>query len=95
MLSFNQFKKLRGEIVLNSLFINDYQNSLGIDPKRVCDFFEGYLEDKMIIFEEENPHATPEQKDKHFVKVLDKNDIEDMYNYYLSIEGDCLPRARA
>lgn len=91
MLTYEQLKQLRGEIVLNSLFLNDYQNSLGIDPQKVCDFFNGYLEDKMICFEEDNPHATSKQKDRYFDKVLHENDIQSMYDYYMCIEGDCLP----
>lgn len=91
MLTYEQLKQLRGEIVLNSIFVKDYSNSLGIDPQRVCDFFEGYLEYKMICFSEDNPKATPKQKDRYFDKVLQENDIQDMYDYYQSIEGDYLP----
>ena len=36
--------KLRSEIVLNSLFISDYQNSIGLDPREVCIFFDGYVD---------------------------------------------------
>ena len=36
--------KLRKEIKLGSLFITDYRNSFGIDPRKVCDFFDGFLE---------------------------------------------------
>ncbi len=91
MLSFRQFKKLRGEIVLNSLYLSDYENSLGIDPQYVYDFFEGYLEYEMTIFCEEHPKATARQKDNHFEKIIDKNDLRAMYDHYLQIEGDCLP----
>lgn len=40
-----ELKQLRKEIVLNSIFIKDYSNSFGIDPEKVCNFFDGYLED--------------------------------------------------
>jgi len=40
----NQLWELRKEIVLNSLYISDYENSFHIDPNAVCDFFDGYLE---------------------------------------------------
>lgn len=35
--------QLRREITLGSLFIADYNNSFGISPKLVCNFFDGYL----------------------------------------------------
>lgn len=91
MLTYKQFEQLRGEIVLNSIFINDYSNSLGINPHKVCDFFDSYLDMKTSNYEEDNPHATNKQKDRYFDKVLHENDIQDMYDYYLHIEGDCLP----
>ena len=43
-LSFAKIKKLRKEIVLNSLFIRDYQNSLGLDPNQVMYYFDAYFE---------------------------------------------------
>lgn len=30
------------ESCLGSLYIDDYRNSFGIDPKYLCDFFEAY-----------------------------------------------------
>lgn len=35
--------QLRNEIVLGSLFLDDYKNSFGYDEKKVCTFFDGYL----------------------------------------------------
>ena len=35
--------QLRQEICLGSLFIHDYDNSFGISPNQVCNFFDGYL----------------------------------------------------
>lgn len=37
-------EQLRKEIVLGSLFTNDYKNTFGINPNAVQDFFDGYLE---------------------------------------------------
>ena len=34
---------LRMEIVLNSLYVADYENSFGIPAKITCDFFMGYI----------------------------------------------------
>ena len=35
---------LRNEIVLNSLYVDDYENSFFLTPKSVCDFFDSYVE---------------------------------------------------
>lgn len=43
-LTASQLLRLRKEIVLNSLYLRDYENSFGIDQKEVCNFFEGYVE---------------------------------------------------
>lgn len=40
----DQLWALRQQIVLNSLFINDYNNDMGIDPKECATFFDGYVE---------------------------------------------------
>ena len=40
-----QLWKLRKEIVLGSLYIDDYKNSFGINPENVCDFFNSFIED--------------------------------------------------
>ena len=37
-------KKLRGEIVLNSCFTSDYENSFGISADSVAAFFDGYYD---------------------------------------------------
>lgn len=39
-----QLWKLRKQICINSLFYVDYENDYGIDPKEVCDFFNGWLD---------------------------------------------------
>ena len=43
--SFEDVKKLRREICLNSLYYSDYKNSLMLDEWEVCAFFDGYLEE--------------------------------------------------
>lgn len=35
--------ELRQQIVLNSIYVTDYRNSFGIDEKKVCYFFDGYI----------------------------------------------------
>lgn len=36
--------QLRKDIVLNSIYLEDYENSLGLDPREVHDFFQGFSE---------------------------------------------------
>ena len=51
MYSYKNFKfwnktklwNLRNEIVLNSLYISDYENSFGIPAAIVCEFFDSYI----------------------------------------------------
>lgn len=45
MMTYNNFKKLRNEIVLNSLFLKDYSNSFYIKNKTVCAFFDSAIDD--------------------------------------------------
>lgn len=35
---------LRCEITLNSLFVNDYENSFGFSASCICTFFDSYME---------------------------------------------------
>ena len=44
MLTKEQLLQLRKEIVLNSLYFNDYKNSFGIDKNLVYNFFDSYME---------------------------------------------------
>lgn len=85
MLTKNQLKQLRKEIVLNSLFLNDYNNSLFIKEKTACAFFDSYIEYLYEIAHENN------FKSNDITDVLNKYDnIENLYNYYLCYENDPL-----
>ena len=72
--------KLREEIVLNSLYISDYENSFGFSPKSVNLFFDSYVsfldelaeEDGMII----------EDTFKFFDKYDTTDNLESWYNCY-------------
>ena len=44
MLTKNQLKTLRNDVVLNSLFLKDYSNNLYIKNDNVCAFFDSYME---------------------------------------------------
>ena len=52
-LSKRKLAELRKEIVLDSLFLRDYKNSLGLDENAVYYFFEGYSEMLYLDVEEE------------------------------------------
>ena len=81
MLSKKDLQVLRNEILLNSLFISDYENSFGLDLWEVNTFFDGYLdylEDLMI----ENNCS-----DENYFDNLEKYDtLENLWNYYNELE---------
>ena len=85
MLTKNQLKQLRKEIVLNSLYLKDYSNSLYIKEKTACAFFDSYIEYLYEI-------ATEDQfKSKDILDVIDRYDnIDNLYNYYNCYEDDPL-----
>ena len=85
MLTKNQLKQLRKEIVLNSLFLNDYNNSLFIKEKAAYAFFDSYIEYLYEIAHENN------FKSDNITDVLNEYDnIENLYNYYLCYENNPL-----
>lgn len=43
-LTTHQILQLRKEIVLGSIFLHDYENTLYIEPNEVRDFFDSYLD---------------------------------------------------
>lgn len=80
MMTYNNFKKLRNEIVLNSLFLKDYSNSFYIKNKTACAFFDSAIE-----------YINDDYKEKNN-KDIDIYDIttEMLYNYYKMLEYDPL-----
>lgn len=72
-----QLWKLRKEIMLGSIYIDDYKNSFGIEPQSVCNFFDSFIEDAQ------------QDDDGNFnnrnIKEFDNAD--ELYNYYLSCEN--------
>ena len=80
--------KLRKEIKLGSLFFSNYRNSFGIDPHKVCDFFDGFLE----FVEEEMREDHPGFNDKDFWELLPDYDTpEQLLDWYYCFEEDPLP----
>ena len=81
MLSKKDLQILRNEVVLNSLFTSDYENSFDLDTREVNVFFDGYLdylEDLML----ENDCT-----DENYFNNLRKYDtLENLWTYYNELE---------
>jgi len=91
MLSQTDLWKLRQEIPLGSLYVADYRNSFGIDPHKVCDFFDGFLE----FVGEEMREDHPGFDDKDFWELLPDYDTpEQLLDWYYCFEEDPLPLAK-
>lgn len=67
-------KKLRSEICLNRLYVSDYNNSFGLDPHYVSDFFDGYISYMNELMEEDG-------------KNLDWEDQVEEYDNIDNLEG--------
>ena len=86
MLSEKQLIKLRSEIILCSLNLSDYENSLGIHPQATCNFFESYAE-KLSYLMKEDGHT-----DRDFFDILNEYDTEEnLWKHYCMYEEDPLP----
>ena len=72
-----QLWKLRQEIVLGSLYTHDYDNSFGIDPSAVYNFFDSFIEDSQV-----DDYGRPNNR-----KTEEYDNAEDLYNYYRSCEN--------
>ena len=83
-LTTEQLLQLRKEIVLNSLYISDYENSFGIDPHIVCDFFEGYVMNMEDLWKYEFAENRYNYEQNYF-------DNEDNYwNYFVENEDNLI-----
>lgn len=89
MLSKKQLEKLRKEIVLNSLYLSDYENSFDIPKEDVCIFFDGFVEElHYIMVDELGEEKVKELNSDEYYKELFKLDtIDNLCNYYYSIEN--------
>ena len=72
--------KLRGEIVLNSLYISDYENSFGFSAKSVNLFFDSYISFLDEIAEEDG--VVIEDTFEFFDKYDNIDNLESWYNCY-------------
>ena len=80
-----QLKNLRSDIILNSLFIDDYKNRYGIDPHIVCDFFDGFM--SYLTELEKEKYGKELEKIEDFFQEFDT--FENLWDYYSSIEWSC------
>ena len=71
---------LRKEIMLGSLFTHDYENSFGIDPHVVQNFFDGYVDYLQEIADE-----------KGIDDAFDLDDEDNLISWYYCFEEDPLP----
>lgn len=90
-----QLQKLRQEIILNSLFTDDYTNSFNIPPRQVQDFFDGYLEDCEYIPNDNGDllcDLVGTISDNDYWNELFKiaNNIDYLWEYYCSYAEDPL-----
>ena len=74
-----QLKNLRSDIVLNSLYISDYENRYDIDPNAVCDFFDGFMDYIGELCNEDHPGDF----ENH---IWDYDTPENLWEYYCMIE---------
>lgn len=72
-LTTQELQKLRNEIVLNSIFYGDYDNSFGFDIKHIYQFFDGYVSFLEELAEEDN--------------YSDWENVLEMFNRYDTIEN--------
>lgn len=72
-----QLWKLRKEIRLGSIYIDDYKNSFGIEPQSVCNFFDSFIEDA----QQDDDGSFNNRNIKEF------DNADELYNYYLSCEN--------
>ena len=88
-----ELQQLRNEITLNSLYTSDYNNSFNIDPRQVQDFFDGYLEDCETIPNDNGDMLCDmdlSYDDYYDTLFTIANNIDNLYDYYISFEEDPL-----
>ena len=88
MLSKDELQKLRNQICLNSLYVRDYENNMGIDAKVCCDFFDGFMSYISELFYEDYPDASDREWEE-FVWQYDT--IDNLEDWYYCFEEEPLP----
>ena len=77
----NDLAKLRKEIVLNSVYTSDYNNSFGISADSLCSFFDGYVSYLEELAEEDNF-----KYDDMFPLFKKYDTIDNLYSWYCCFE---------
>lgn len=79
LLTREELRDLRNEIVLNSLYTSDYENTHHILPKDVQDFFDGYIEYLYELAKENGEN--PDIQDL-CIKYDNPDNLENWYNCF-------------
>lgn len=75
---------LRKDIIINSIYLNDYINRYGVTPSEVYNFFMGWLDFLEEIIKEDNPNY----KDDLFWKLFPKYDTpKNLLNWWFCWVG--------
>ena len=83
MLTKEQLKSLRGQIVLNSLYTSHYENNMGIEPRAVQDFFDGYCDYLLeTIKDNGGERMTSAQQSREFRKLDNEETLWEWYNCF-------------
>lgn len=74
-LSNEEMLQLRKQIVLNSLYFDDYENTLGVDVREAHDWFDGYMND--VYQRAIDDGVTDEEFGKDFFGMIDRYDTDE------------------
>lgn len=85
MLTKKQIKDLRKQIVLNSLFLDDYSNTLFIKNITACAFFDSYID---YLYEIASENGVNNIDVLSVIQLYDT--IDRLYDYYVSLEYNAL-----
>lgn len=85
-LSLRQVRELRKQIVLNSLYLSDYENSYGIDPHEVQDYFDGFVDYLCEIAKTKSPKHVSSMKILLKAFDLEKRDPSLLKDYYQTVD---------
>lgn len=79
-LSVDELKQLRADVVMGSIYLDDYENRFGIDPDYVYATFEGYADYLGELMQDE----IPGYDDSKFYDYLDEYDTPDHMDEYFN-----------
>lgn len=88
MMNREMLQKLRKQIVLNSLYLHDYYNNMGISKEDCYNFFEGYIDYISEIMEEEQGTVSDNE---YFDNLIKYDTIDNLESWYYCFDTDPLP----